>query len=75
MPHIRIGLTRFEGVEALRSQRWAITGLIVAKTLFWLSLTALLWLGVLKPSLLHVAYRGAAVYLLTEVESSGPVMP
>ena len=48
MAEIRIGLIRFVGQEALRSQRWAITCLIAARALFWLSVTALLWLNALK---------------------------
>jgi len=70
MPHIRMGLTRFEGLEALRSQRWAITILIVAKAVFWFSLTALLWVGALKPELLHVVYRAD-----NSIECSGLLCP
>jgi len=45
VPEIRIGLTRFVGLEALRSQRWPIACLLLSKALFWLSLTGAVWLN------------------------------
>jgi hypothetical protein len=57
VPEIRIGSIRFVGQEALRSQRWAITALLLAKALFWLSLTVLLCAGALKAEPLHIVYR------------------
>lgn len=57
VPEIRIGLIRFVGQEALRSQRWAITALLLAKAIFWISVALLLWLNALKAEPLHVVYR------------------
>jgi len=52
-PEIRFGLTRFVGLEALRSQRLPITLLVLAKAFLTFSLAAAVWLMVLKPELLH----------------------
>jgi hypothetical protein len=48
-PEIRFGLTRFAGLEALRSQRWPIALLIVARAVLLLAIAAVLLLGAFSP--------------------------
>jgi hypothetical protein len=65
-PEIRIGLLRFSGREAIRTQRWSIAFLVVAKATLMFSLAAVVWLSVLKPEVLHSDFY---TRLLTSVAS------
>lgn len=69
-PEIRIGFIRFTGREALRSQRWAITCLLVAQSAVKIGLLLLVFTAVLKPELLNVVYRSD-----DRIECSGLLCP